>query len=149
MLQIWFSTSDEWTSRVIRAVTGEPVSHVALVNPSLGHVLHALPDKGTTVTSVPQFRSANRTIASVAFSSLDEDIFVRAVEKYLGKKYDWGAIAYLAVKRVMPWLPKKNLWQCSGMAICTEIIQYVVPEVADDAALTPWQLYQALVKSKK
>lgn len=149
MLQVWFTKSDTFTSRIIRAVTGEPVSHVALVNPSLGQVLHAMPGTGTTVMSVPKFRAENSTIAAISFPALEEEIFARAVQKYLGRPYDWAAISYLAVRRVCPWLPKKNLWQCSGMAICTEIIQYVVPEVADDAALTPWQLYQALVKSKK
>ena len=53
-----------------------------------------------------------------------------------GHPYDFGALFYLAARRVCPWLPKKNLWQCSGMFLCTEWVTRYLDGAEDSMKTT-------------
>lgn len=57
--------------------------------------------------------------------------------------YDFGALFYLALRVLFPWLPKKNLWQTSGMFLCTEWVTEVL-EGEEDSMITPYKLFLRL-----
>ena len=61
--------------------------------------------------------------------------------------YDFGAMFYLGLRCLLPWLPKKNLWQCTGMDMCTEWATDIL-DGEPDSMITPYQLYQKLVASE-
>ena len=128
-------------SRLIRAVTGEPCSHVVIE--AAGFIIHsnllgvhAESEESFTpdiVFSVPIPNNYDRLLG--AFAGMN------------GSPYDFGAMFYLGARRLFPWLPKKNLWQCTGMFLCTEwITKYL--DGAEDSMITPYKLYERLTNVK-
>jgi len=67
--------------------------------------------------------------------------------RYGKASYDFKALLWcglmLTLRRWFPkWIPKQNLWQSSGMFMCTELITAILGEV--DSMITPYQLYLKL-----
>lgn len=124
-------------SRVIRCITGEDVSHCALrVH---GWILHSNL-YGVHAVLPQDFHGEVVYSIEVAYNP---EAVVRALAEYQGRAYDFGALLYLALRICCPWLPKQNLWQSSGMFLCTEWVTQVVDGRAD-SMITPYQLYQRL-----
>lgn len=143
MAEILFTRNDKCGSRLIRKVTGEDVSHVAL---RIGaFVIHSkLVNGGVTIDLYSQFNRDNeipyRLPWVLSSRNLDR-------KNYAGRYYDVGAILYLGLRRLLPWLPKVNLWQSTGMYMCTEFVTDVI-DGSEDSMITPYQLYIKLRRSK-
>ena len=137
-MKILFTRSNKLVSRLIRRVTGEPVSHCAL---SIGdYVVHSN-FLGMHPQTLASFEDGIEVWGSVELPDNYERVFDKLCQNYRAW-YDFGAMAYLLAKAIFPWLPKKNLWQCSGMFLCSEWVSDYMGE--DDAMITPYKLYLKL-----
>lgn len=138
-MRILFTKSNSLFSRIIRKVTGEPVSHCAIA--SNGYVIHSNL-QGVIIETEDYFEAHSQIVYSVEIEDcMDRVTKLLATESHA--MYDIGAILYLGVRYLFPWLPKKNLWQSSGMYLCTEWVTTVVNEKTD-SMITPYQLYLTL-----
>lgn len=137
-MRIIFTRSNKIVSRVIRRVTKEPVSHCAIQVDDW--VIHSN-FLGVHPQPADSFLKTSEVVESVEFPTDYQKIFEQTCEGW-GKRYDFGAMFYLFARVLIPWLPKKNLWQCSGMYICSEWVTHVLGE--GDAMITPHKLYLRL-----
>jgi len=71
-----------------------------------------------------------------------------AVDSYEGSMYDYGAFLYIGLKCLLPFLPKINLWQTTGMFLCTEWVQEVLGREID-SMITPYKLYELLSQKEE
>jgi hypothetical protein len=147
MMSVLFTKSDSPLSRLIRGVTGEPISHCALrwdelvVHSNLRGVhithLHSFTKQSEILYEVPVIEDRNKLT----------DLLVNAE----GSLYDVGALLFLGLtlwcRRYLHLpLPKSNLWQASGMYLCTEFVtKYIDRE--EDSMITPYKLYLHLQES--
>jgi hypothetical protein len=136
-MQIIFTKSNRIASKLIRNVTKEDCSHVALSN--AGFVIHSN-FTGCRIDTLQDFLKHSDIVHSVEIS-YDREILHRALTK-VGEhsSYDFGGMAYLWLRSYLPFLPKKNLWQSSGLYLCTEFISEVV-ENKQDSMITPYKFY--------
>ncbi len=141
MVEILFTTTSRLASRLIRAVTNEPMSHCAI---RIGDtVLHST-FRGTTFQDKELFYKENCILATIQIpdSVLDLDNIVPSRHYY-----DFGAFFYLGIKlllsRIKINLPKKNLWQSTGMYLCTEFITNMLNS-EENSTITPYKLYLKL-----
>lgn len=139
-MYIVFTRSNSLLSKLIRRVTGEPVSHCALVV-SDQEVIHSNLT-GLHITSLGEFQKSSRILYRIE-APHDEAKLDRLVERHAHARYDYGALLYLGLRCLCPWLPKKNLWQTSGMYLCTEWVTEVL-DGQEDHMITPYKLYQKL-----
>ena len=141
MNYVIFTYSNLWGSRLIRAVTGEPVSHCAIILEGSGSVLHSTVN-GSTVVKLAEFKQINKILYMIPF---DGNIPI-TVDFAHNRRYDWGAFVYLGLKLVLRKvgirLPKKNLWQTTGMYLCTELVSKAI--FNKETELTPMGLYNML-----
>ena len=141
-----FTASYSIMSRAIRHLTGEPCSHVALECD--GWVVHSNL-LGVRVDSLKEFSSHSQIRYSVPIPMTTGTILSNYLE-HRRAHYDFGALLYLGL-RVIPvvghLLPKKNLWQSSGMYLCTEWATSVI-DGKTDSMITPYQLYLRLESAK-
>lgn len=63
------------------------------------------------------------------------------------RNYDFGGLLYLGVRLLLRvigiHLPKKNLWQMTGMFLCTEWVTEVLGDT-EDSEITPFKLWEKL-----
>lgn len=137
-MRILFTRSDKPASRIIRRVLKEPVSHCALELD--GQVIHSN-FLGVHPVALAQFTEQCEVWGEIALPDDYRKMFEVMCAGW-GKKYDFGAFAYLAARSLCPALPKKNLWQCSGMFLCSEWVDAYLGE--PDAMATPYQIYRRL-----
>lgn len=136
-MRILFTKNNTLLSRLIRHVTGEDVSHCVLE--VHGWLVHS--NLYGVHAELPQdFKSD--VVYSVEVPYNPEGV-IRALAAYQGRMYDFGALLYLGLRVLCPWLPKKNLWRSSGMFLCTEWITAVL-NGKEDSMITPYQLYERL-----
>jgi hypothetical protein len=137
-MRVLFTRSGNIVSRMIRWVTKEPVSHCALQVG--GYVVHSN-FLGVHAQTVDSFEGACTVYASITYPDNYPRIFDQLCA-HGGAWYDFGAMLYIAARAICPWLPKKNLWRCSGMFLCTEWVTDFLGET--DSMITPWQLFLKL-----
>jgi hypothetical protein len=75
------------------------------------------------------------------------------LEKYEFSVYDLPAMLFLGlsllVRRYLKLpLPKSNLWQSTGMFLCTEWVSVFLSQ-EENSMLTPWKLREKLLESKE
>lgn len=133
-------------SHLICAVTKEPVSHVALCQN--GKVLHAT-ITGVVLLPEAEFRKKNQVVFELT-DWVEASWFTTQITKWRGSPYDVGAILFLGLslllRRVFKLpLPKSNLWQSSGMFLCTEWATLVV-DGKTNPLITPYGLYLQVLK---
>jgi hypothetical protein len=75
----------------------------------------------------------------------DLDKLWKTFADYDQKPYDFLGLLYLACRCIFPFLPKANLWQHTGMFLCTEWVTEVLSGT-EDSTITPYQLYKRLSK---
>lgn len=138
-MRILFTKSKSLLSYLICAVTKEPVSHCALE--IHGWVIHSNL-YGVHAEPLEDFRGEIVYSVEVPYK---EEALISGMAKYQGRMYDVGALLYLGLKYLLPFLPKKNLWQSSSMFLCTEWVTQVLDGRAD-SMVTPYKLYERLVK---
>ena len=143
-MKIIFTRSDKKFSKMIIDITEEPVSHCAILIDN-AWVIHSNL-LGVHVEHISTFTKASHILYSV-------DVPDMPVDKILSNcsygTYDYGAFIFLGgslllrkyFKNIMP---KQNLWQTTGMFLCTE---WITKNLADkeDGMITPYQLYLKLL----
>lgn len=139
-MHIFFTRSKTPGSWLIRRVTGEDVSHCAAC---VGKTVIHSTFEGLKIVSLEEFRALNEIVYSVhlPFTPIRVDL-------PQSSKYDFGAFFYLGLRLLFPFLPKKNLWQMTGMYLCTEFVSYLVSG-KERSELTPKQLYHLLKKDPR
>lgn len=140
-------------SKVILEVTGQPVSHCAFLYK--GTVYHSN-FRGVSQMSLEEFESENKIV--IALSPTSEEINEYMVEhlindfnKLKGSYYDIPGLIYLGIqlackKYLGITLSKKNLWQISGMFVCTEFLSNVIFDTID-STITPYDLAMKMINS--
>jgi hypothetical protein len=147
-------------SKLIMGVTKESVSHVAMefqVGP-WALVIHSNL-LGLHIELAANFRK-NCTIVKelehIPFGIREQDSFASMdlikvkslLEQYEFTMYDWGGLVFLGLvlfaraKLGIP-LPKSNLWQSTGMFLCSEwVTKYL--DGQENSMITPEKLYYSL-----
>lgn len=143
-MNILFTTSKYPTSWLIRKVTGDDCSHVAMEKG--GIVIHS-DFTGLRLEPLHIFKQRNIIIHSV--SSPKPVKFSKIISDYWGAKYDFKGLLYLGIRYILPknLLAKGNLWQTSGMFLCTELVTDIL-EDREDSTITPHELYRRLIGEK-
>ena len=136
-----FCKSNSIVSKAIMKATGEPVSHVALLVDKHWVVHSNL--RGVHVQYYTHFLQSYDVVACtfVLETSLPVQ---KALTSKSFKGYDLFALAWLGLRYLLKMLfgwriPKANLWQVTGMYLCTEWVSYVL-EGEEDSTTTPFQL---------
>ncbi len=139
-MEILFTTTDSIASRFIRDITGEPVSHCVV---RVGEFVIHSSFKGVVIEPYDLFRKNNKILYRILGLTYPSKIR-RTLSKYYGKMYDYPALLYLGLRYLLPSIvPKQNLWQTTGMFICTEFITQLLEE-KEDSMITPYKLYLRL-----
>lgn len=140
-INILFTTSETPGSQLIRAVTKEPVSHCAI---QVGNYVMSAEPAGVGVMPYSLFRAHHKIKFIVPAITEQSNL-----DKNFGKPYDYLGLLYLGFRYLLPSVfPKKNLWQMSGMFMCTETITDLLFEKPDDM-ITPYQLYLKLTMQER
>jgi len=143
MTWIVASKGSSWWSRLICWTLGnEPVSHISILHTP--YVYHS------DLLGVRRERRANYFARQVTTHVLRVPEFVDIELKYREHQHSWydiGAclflgLSFLARRYMKVPLPKSNLWQTTGMFMCTEWVTEGLGEV--DSMITPWQLFKKL-----
>lgn len=142
-MQVLFTRSTSILSRIIRYLTAEPVSHCAIRFEELVIHCNLL---GVQIAPYREFAEKCEIIYSVEAHKELYLVFDLAY-KYWEAKYDLGGLLYLGLRCLCPWLPKANLWQNTGMFLCTEFITEFL-EGEEDHMTTPYQLYKRLLSQE-
>lgn len=142
-------------SKLILELTGESVSHTVIRN---GDFVYQSSFAGVEQVKASEFLSAYTVGYSLSPSDdrLNEELVSRLVERVValrGTPYDFPALFYLGLSYSLfslfkVDLPKKNLWQLSGMYLCTEFVEDVI-DIKSDPMVTPYKLYLKLKDSGK
>jgi len=141
---ILFTRSPKIGSKLIQAVTGEPVSHCAIYVPCFGTVWHSTVP---CIINVPydDFIATHDVVYTV-----DADIGwdqISEMNKLFGRPYDMVSLLLvglrlLATRFKIPF-PKIDLRSLSGMYLCTEFVSDIM--LSDiDSYITPYKLYLKL-----
>lgn len=142
-MQVLFTRSNSILSRMIRHVTGEPVSHCAIS--CGGWIVHANL-LGVHVELPQTFTKHSEVVYSIELP-YDQDKLMVTLSKYDQRPYDFGALLYLGLRFLLPFLPVKNLWQTTGMFLCTEwVTEFLFG--GEDHTITPYHLYLRLSKGE-
>lgn len=145
-MKILWTRSKLPLSKLICNVTQEPVSHCAISYH--GIVIHA-DFLGVRLSEEAIFRSSHEVVFEKEVEGEDnEKKILELLNKYQGHFYDFGALLFLGFSLLLRHyckipLPKSNLWQSSGMFICTEWVSKFVESKAD-SMITPYGLYLKL-----
>lgn len=140
MLVLLFTTSKYPTSWLIRKITKDDCSHCAILDMRKQTVIHS-DFAGVREVKYDKFTKTSKVVHSVVLHTDDIKETKKRMLTYAGKPYDFGALFYLGLRYLFPWfVPKQNLWETSGMFLCTEFVTEVLYEEAD-SEITPHQLY--------
>ena len=148
-MEVLFSNNGKPLSRLIRAVTHEESSHCAL---KVGHFVVHSTMCGPEIRTYDYFKKHNHIVASVPLS-LPDKVAVDLITKLDSAGYDYTALLYLGLRYAIRALtgyslPRANLWNLSGMYICTELVTVFLYGKAD-AMITPHQLLLKLKATKE
>lgn len=75
----------------------------------------------------------------------------KELDENYGKPYDYLSLLFLGIRytllKILPskFVPKRNLWQLSGMFMCTELVTEVITKERD-SMITPYKLYLKLTR---
>jgi len=153
-MKVLFTKSNTLSSWIIRHVLNEPISHCAILLEDRDIVLHSTMD-GVSVISAVDFYRQNEVLFSVdvsdnkaahQFDNWDvEDMLI-----LLDSPYDFVAFMALGVralgKRLGINTKKVDVWQLSGMFLCTEFVDAIVRVDESNKLMTPMELYIILSK---
>lgn len=139
---ILFTTSKYPTSWLIRKITGEDCSHCAI---QLGEKVIHCNFTGVHMVPYKEFIKSNQVKHSMFFAgTMVENLSASGLfARYKSRKYDFLALFYLGMRYLFPFWPKANLWQTTGLFLCTEFVTEVL-DGQENSMLTPHQLYEKL-----
>lgn len=137
---ILFTRNNTVLSRIIRGITGEEVSHCAICISD--YVIH-INLLGLQVQHVVDFSQNNIVVDSIPIHGPAPADIAELLEKLVGNGrmgYDYLGLLYLGLRYLLPGLvPKQNLWQVSGMFLCTEFVTNFL-DGREASTTTPGQL---------
>ena len=148
-MQILFTTGRTWLSRTICDVLDEPVSHVAVL---CGDTVFHSNLLGARLETERDFMKSHSVVARYTVPDAAQRILDVAARRRRAA-YDFGALLFLgvtfAVRRYLKIpMPRQNLWQTTGMFICTELVTEVI-DGSEDSLCTPYGLLRRLVRSNQ
>lgn len=155
-MKVLFTKSKLPLSTAIKAVTGEPVSHVALEFPELGIVVQSNL-LGINVEWSSYFREKCTVVYELdnGVTDLQSD-FAKLTEQMDALEndfYDFFALVFvglaiLANRYLKTPMPKQNAWHIANTYMCTEFVtEYLFG--APETMVTPYQLYEQLKATGK
>lgn len=143
-------------SKLIMELTGESVSHTVIRN---GNFVYQSSFSGVEQVRTNDFLSKYTVGFSLCPSvygryRLNDDLVERLIERVVklrGTPYDFPSLLYLGLRYSLfnafkISIPKKNLWQVSGLFLCTEFVEDVIG-INTDSMITPYKLYLKLKES--
>jgi len=134
-----FTSNDDFMSNLIKWTTQEPISHVAL---RIGDdVIHSIAS-GLKKQSYASFCQEYNI-----FDEIQMERVIINIPKY-SPEYDMGAFLFLGLCLILRRylkipLPKSNLWQVTGMYLCSEFVSKMIFD-QERSMLTPGGLYKLL-----
>ena len=148
-VKIIFANGTSVISDIIRWCTDEPISHVALLLDDKWVVHSNL--RGVNLEHIDHFKKSYSiySITPPVTPTIDVDKeLVNSSFKY----YDIFAIMWLGLRYVLKKatglkIPKVNLWQVTGLFLCTEWVSFIM-QGKEDSTITPFQLYTKYVKGR-
>lgn len=152
-MKIIFTRGNTPISKAIMKVTSEPVSHTGLLieYPSGDRIVIHSNLLGLQAEPYEDFIKHSTVLYSVDVDH-DESKLAKTLDKYKYSKYDFGAFMFLGLSLLLRskfgiLLPKSNLWQATGMFLCTEWVSFYIND-KEDSMVTPYGLYLRLAQSK-
>jgi len=153
-MQVLFtSRPDMLMSRLILKLTDEPVSHVCILHE--GYVYQSN-FSGINKTDLRSFQKDYTTIISARplDSKFNDELvssLIKRFPEFKGSFYDLPGLAYLGSRFFLREyfgirIPKKNLWQITGMYLCTEFVTDIIDQ-KQDSMITPYQLLLKMRRS--
>lgn len=153
MIGVFFTKSSAIGSWMIRELTGEDCSHCAVYLPAENTVYHSS-FGGVQKLSLEEFEKSHIIVHRLVTSLLPsaETLIKSRLEERLGSDYDYGAFFYVGVrllfKKIGILLPRVNLWQSTGLYLCTEFVSDALLS-GEDSLITPFKLYEELKNDKQ
>lgn len=153
-MYVVFTASNKIGSKIIRFVTGESVSHVAVLMPdsSVAHMAFT----GLKQQSITAFLKDNKIVARVAVET-DPSIAVArllAFREQHSRLYDYSALLYLGIMLLyhrltgVPHHPiYRNRWQKKRLDMCTEFACWMLDREVN-SVITPGKLLKELRESE-
>lgn len=141
----------------VRLMTWAPYCHVAIRVDD--RIFHAVQD-GCVWVDAPSFDAKNETVAAfeISLSDFDSAHLIQSCKKLTGRKYDWNAVAGLALARIAHYLGhplKDNPLKNNSMTLfCSELAYHVlrslklIPRDSAPELLDPKRLLRLLEKQK-
>ena len=150
-MRVHFVRSNKIGSRLIRAITGESVSHVGLEFDSVGVVIHATP-QGVDVDSIEHFRRDHEVVISLKYTgNINTKVWEQMALRVEGTGYDFLYLLLLGTKLLIQKtfgliVPPLARYMARNKYICTEFVEYSLG-VRGQEELTPGQLGTYLLRS--
>jgi hypothetical protein len=144
-VEIASTRSNLFFSKLIRKITGEPISHIVIIVDDLW-VIHSN-FWGVHAEYVGDFQETSEIVERIPYN-VSKDQVLDTLDNFHEASYDYlgmfGLGICLVLRRFLPLLvPKQNLWQTTGMFICTEFVSKAVFG-QEDSLTTPGQLMERL-----
>lgn len=156
---ICFSKSKMPLSKLIRWLSGDPVSHVIIVFDEK-FAIHS----NLYGVHLDWFNSLEKHVDIVykleykLSLKREEEVYRSLLDNFDGRSYDWPAFFYLLWRGLL-WkflkkpLPSKNPWNEKDGYLCTEIAGCLPKwltglETTDYSLVTPYKLYEMLKRDK-
>lgn len=150
-MQILFVRSNKIGSRLIRWMTGEPCSHVAMrIGDNL--VIHSKfsgVDIDLWSTFIKEYKLVH-VLEPLESAVSEQEVIERLSLDLEGAQYDYMGILYFGIhllfKKMGISIGKKNAWAKTSNYMCTELVGELVDE-KDNSLLTPEELKDKLIKT--
>lgn len=144
MITVLITAGHNPAASLIKSLTGEPASHVALRwGPWVLHSNFG----GVRWDRYSDFQSKADILDEIPTDMPLERLLHLSAEYVEHGGYDYGGLLYCGAKLVLGkigiHLPKKNLWQMTGMHMCTEWVTDAL-HGQEDSTITPWKLRNKL-----
>jgi hypothetical protein len=144
-MNLLFTRNKKLGSRLIRLITGDDVSHVAIEY--WGMVYH-MTAKGYMIQTLRKFVIHNEIVhvkyLNISPITLNERLDA-AAEKHHG--YDYFALIWLGVlltaHRLTGYVITRNHWQKPWLDLCTEFVTSMIGQSAD-SIITPGALWRTI-----
>lgn len=146
---VHFTNSELVGSRVIRSLTGEDISHVAIETASK-LVVHAT-FTSVTLDDLQKFEEVNTIVRSYRYiGTADTSLWENKAISLEGKNYDklafFGAGIRLIMVKLFGWyVPALIHWAKKGSYICTEFVATITNENEINDQITPGELEKQMI----
>jgi hypothetical protein len=147
-MYIHFTRSNKIGSRVIRSLTGEDISHVALETGE-GVVVHST-FSNIHIDTVEHFRHNNEIVRSYQYVGPGSSaLWEKRALSLEGGHYDYlaffGTGFRLLMLKTVGWaVPALAHWATKGTYMCTEFVDTIIGDRESNGQITPGQLEMQL-----